>query len=86
MTILQAFLEQNRQTGSTTSLIELTKQTNGLLIVGNRNVAYCISRNHPDIKNNILTIHDIETGKARGMRPKQIFFDTTAIQYMTKKE
>lgn len=86
MNAIQTFLEQNRQTGSTTSLIQLIRQTNGLLVVSSRDVAHCISRKHPDIKNNIITVSDIETGKTRGMAARQIFIDGTAIQYITKKE
>lgn len=68
-----------RQSGTTSALVKLAKQTGGYIIVSKNDMRQLILRNHPDLKEQIFTLREISSGKYIGLPKKPIFFDTDAV-------
>ena len=77
------FLDHMRQTGSTTALIKITKETGGYLVVGNRDIKSRILKNHPCLANQIFSIYEVARGHCSGLTPKPIFIDTDVTWNLT---
>lgn len=75
------FIEQNRQTGSTTALINLISKEGGYLIVGKQQTADLLIRQHPLLKKQIFSLINLRPG----MTKMKVFFDTDAVAYISNK-
>jgi hypothetical protein len=79
--LVREFIESNRQTGTTTSLVNLVRENNGWLIVGTLQRKIGLQKQFPEIKENILSISEL-TQQKRGWVKRKIFFDTDAVCYL----
>lgn len=77
--MLKQFIEANRQTGSTQALIENIIDGGGYLVVANQAARHIILTRHPQLQDQILTIEEIQVGKARGISNSRVFFDTPVL-------
>lgn len=73
------FLEQNRQTGTTTALARCIESNGGYLIVGNMSQAHIIIDQYPKLKNHVFSIRQLSSEVCRGLPKDKVFFDTTSI-------
>lgn len=79
MSKVKNLIDYNRRAGTTTALITATLVANGTLVVRSHLAKSKIENLcHPrPIK--ILTMHEIESGRAMGLKTGPLFFDTDAI-------
>lgn len=75
----RSFLDHMRQTGSTTALIKITKETGGYLIVGDQRIKNIILKDYPCLTYQIFSLHEVAQGCCSGLTPKPIFIDTEVI-------
>lgn len=86
MNPIKKFIESNRQSGTTTALIEAMKQTpNSVLIVYNQDRRSYLIKNHKDLAGRIITLWEIQLEKNRGNKYGPIFFDTDAVSCLVTK-
>lgn len=83
MSWINKFIEYNRQTGTTTSLINLIKQNKGFLVVSNITIKQNIISKNPDIANLILTLQELKEEKYIGHKAP-VYFDTDAIWVLAR--
>lgn len=76
-------LKSNRQTGQTTALINLIKNSGGTLIVGNQSIAQELIRAHNLSKWQVVSVTNLSC--LRGREPTKIFVDNSAIGYLYYK-
>jgi hypothetical protein len=76
------FLENNRQLGSTTRLVELTIGKDGYLVVLNHSMKKCVLTNFPRLlPERVLTMTEIKNGHwPQESRP--VFVDSTALIFV----
>lgn len=80
MNIIRKFIENNRQMGTSAALIKCALENNGYLIVSNHDIKYQKIKNNPELKDNILTLAELENNLEKDKRP--LFFDTDAVSYI----
>ena len=84
MNYLSQFIEQNRQTGTTTALLKLAIETNGYLIVSTheiRNHLYNKMNDNDRLSCRIITLNELKSVSFRGINMKKapVYFDTDAV-------
>ena len=80
------FIDQNRQTGSTTQLIKNIENGGYLVVVNNRYYDRWVGE-YPHLKSNIFTLDQVAKGRCRGLPRAKLFFDTnTMIAYFLQKD
>jgi hypothetical protein len=69
-----------RQSGKTTELVdELRNDSQGLLLVPNQQMKHDAQRRFPDVKDLIVTIHDLTGDAGRGMRKRRLYVDEVGL-------
>lgn len=72
------FIEQNRQTGSTTQLIK-NIESGGYLVVLNKDQYNYWVEKYPHLKSQIFILNQIKNGKCKGLPRAKLFFDNVTI-------
>jgi hypothetical protein len=69
-----------RQSGKTTELVdELRNDSQGLLLVPNQRMKHDAQRRFPDVKERIVTIHDLTGDAGREMGKRRLYVDEVGL-------
>jgi len=75
---VREFVGNNRQTGSTTALVEAVIRSDGILVVHSMIEKRRIIHNYPMINpESVLSVTELDSH--RGHAPRKIFFDTAVL-------
>lgn len=74
------YIENNRQTGTTTALVKIAIEVKGDIVVGNMNDKNRLLKQYPELhQEHVYTCAEINNLTWNGHKPSPIFFDTDAI-------
>lgn len=76
---IKRFIERNRQTGTTSALVDLISRVGGYLVVGTQRTKTEIVKNNPQVKNQIITRTEINGLSKIGDGKDKVFFDTDIV-------
>lgn len=77
--VVRDFIEHNRQTGTTTALIDAVDRHGGFIVVGFQEEATRIKKEKPFLNGRVFTLQELNSDKWRGKTSGPVFFDTTAV-------
>lgn len=81
------FIKSNRQSETTSALVNAVKENGGYLIVGTAEQANQIWKEHPELENGVVfTKQNFLSNNFRGWPPAPLFFDTSFIQELIREQ
>ena len=77
---ITTFIDQNRQLGSTTRLVDAAVAADGYLIVHSVGFRDSLLQVHPSLKRErVFTVNELKAGRARGLPPRPVFVDAALL-------
>lgn len=84
---IRDFIVANRRAGTTTSLVHLTIERNGILVVGSNREKTRLLKEYPDLKNTqVIQLRDLAYWQGRITEARPVFFDTHAVHEVCGKD
>lgn len=76
---IKRFIERNRQTGTTTALVDLITRVGGYLVVAKQATKMQILKTNPQLADQIITAYEAGSNLPIGKEKNKVFFDTDIV-------